>query len=321
MTRYPYPVDIILRYCRQVVLKTADYVRARMRGSDRLELKQIVDNHRVKKSQLNLTTAIDREAEDLAVDSLVKKLGKISSIRQFTIFSEELGIRTFPKSAKEKDSDLIFFIDPIDGTEFIEALQGGWCLMSVYDRRIKETIVAVAGDIFLDRLFWASKDGYAEGLDFTTHSWFRLDGGSNPKDSLEGARVNFLTTKVSRFRAVAKQERLLDAIEKNDGRINLAWGSNMIIQVAAGYADAAVEFAKGFAAYDILPGLFIGSRAGLTILHTETRKPLPQSLDIEQLFQGFLEKPDRPLRTPFVATCNPELANRILDLLHGGSRS
>jgi hypothetical protein len=28
--------------------------------------------------------------------------------------------------------------------------------------------------------------------------------------------------------------------------------------VAADYADVAIEFAKGFATYDILPGLYIG---------------------------------------------------------------
>jgi hypothetical protein len=70
----------------------------------------------------------------------------------------------------------VVFIDPIDGTEFVEALQGGWSLIAVYDRRINDVIAVVAGDIFLDRIYWASHSGYAECLDFITHSWFRLDG-------------------------------------------------------------------------------------------------------------------------------------------------
>ena len=37
------------------------------------------------------------------------------------------------------------------------------------------TIAAVAGDIFLDRLYWAGS-GVAECIDFATHSWFKLDG-------------------------------------------------------------------------------------------------------------------------------------------------
>jgi hypothetical protein len=51
---------------------------------------------------------------------------------------------------------------------------------------------------------------------------------------------------------------LLDALREADGRVNLSWGSNTIIQVTAGYADVAIEFAKGFATYDILPGCISG---------------------------------------------------------------
>jgi integrase len=64
---------------------------------------------------------------------------------------------------------------------------------------------AVAGDIFLDRIYWASQSGYPEGLDFITHSWFRLDGGPTPKTSLQGARINVLTTKVERYREKAPE--------------------------------------------------------------------------------------------------------------------
>ena len=51
---------------------------------------------------------------------------------------------------------------------------------------------------------------------------------------------------------------MLDALREADGRVNLSWGSNTIIQVTAGYADVAIEFAKGFATYDILPGCISG---------------------------------------------------------------
>jgi hypothetical protein len=37
-----------------------------------------------------------------------------------------LGIQTFPKGAREGDADLVVFIDAIDRTEFVEALQDGW---------------------------------------------------------------------------------------------------------------------------------------------------------------------------------------------------
>lgn len=85
-------------------------------------------------------------------------------------------------------------------------------MIAVYDRRSDEVIAAVAGDIFLDRIYWASKSGYPEGLDFITHSWFRLEGGPTPKASLQGARINVLTTKVSRYRALADQTALMNAL-------------------------------------------------------------------------------------------------------------
>jgi myo-inositol-1(or 4)-monophosphatase len=285
-----------------------------MRGENRLNLKCAVADPRLQKSQQNLTKAIDREAEDLILDALHLKLAKLPGVQAYTVFSEELGIRTFPESASENDADLVVFIDPIDGTEFIEALQGGWSLIAVYDRRADEVIAAVAGDIFLDRLYWASKSGYPEGLDFITHSWFRLDGGPAPKTSLQGARVNVLTTKVERYQALSQQTALMNAIREADGRVNLSWGSNTIIQVAAGYADVAIEFAKGFATYDILPGLYIGLKTGLTILDL-SGNPITSKLDLEDIFATFRRDPQRPKRTPFIAAKEPALAEQVLRLL------
>jgi myo-inositol-1(or 4)-monophosphatase len=315
-----YYEEDILRYCRQIVLKAMNHVRATMRGSKRLYLKETIENLDVAKDGLNLTKAVDKEAEDLIIAALSKKFKKIKGINAFTVFSEELGIHTFPEDASEADSDLVIFIDPIDGTEFIESLQGGWCLMAVYDRRANDVIVAVAGDIFLDRLYWATKSGPPEALDFTTHSWFKLDGGPNPKIDLAGARINFLTTKVSRYRSIAKQTRLLDAIKENNGRINLSWGSNLIIQVAAGYADAAVEFTKGFATYDILPGFFIGKKAGLTILDMKGN-PINTTLDIDEIFDTYRRDSTKPKRTKFVAAKEETLARKVLELIDIGDFS
>ena len=230
------------------------------------------------------------------------------------MFSEELGIKTFPEGTSESEANLVVFIDPIDGTEFIEALQGGWSLIAVYDRRTDEVIAAVAGDIFLDRIYWASKSGYPEGLDFITHSWFRLDGGPTPKTSLQGARINVLTTKVERYRALADQTALMNALHDADARVNLSWGSNTIIQVAAGYADVAIEFAKGFATYDILPGLYIGLKTGLTIVDL-SGNPITSKLDLEDIIATFRRDPQHPKRTPFIATKEPALAQQVLKLL------
>jgi myo-inositol-1(or 4)-monophosphatase len=305
---------LVLRYCRQIVMQTMDYVRSRMREEDLPALRRHVANLHVQKSELNPTTAIDQEGEDLILRELARKFPKLPGIRAYTIFSEELGIQTFPAGASESDADLVVFIDPIDGTEFVEALQGGWTLIAVYDRRLNDVLAAVAGDIFLDRLYWASASGYAECLDFITHCWFRLDGGTQPKSTLAGARVNVLTTKVDRYRALSEQTALMDSIREQDGRVNLSWGSNIIIQVAAGYADVAIEFAKGFATYDILPGLYIGLRSGLTILDLDGN-PITSKLDLDEIFAAFRKDATHPKRTPFVAAKNPTLAEQVIRLL------
>ena len=187
-------------------------------------------------------------------------------------------------------------------------------LNTVYDRRSDDVLCAVAGDIFLDRLYWASQSGYPECLDFITHSWFRLDGGQQPKTSLAGARVNVLTTKVDRYRALSEQTALMNAIREADGRVNLSWGSNTIIQVAAGYVDVAIEFAKGFATYDILPGLYLGLKTGLTILDLNGN-PITSKLDLDDIFETFRRNPQKPRRTPFIAAKEPALAEQVLKLL------
>lgn len=306
---------LVLRYCRQIIMQAMDHVRSRMREENLPRLKCRVKNPQLEKSAENPTKAIDQEAEDLILDAHQFKFAKLPGVKAYTVFSEELGIKTFPEGASEADADLVVFVDPIDGTEFVESLQGGWSLIAVYDRRNDEVMATVAGDIFLDRIYWASKSGYAECLDFITHSWFRLDGGLQPKTSLAGARVNVLTTKVDRYRALSEQTALMNAIREADGRVNLSWGSNTIIQVAAGYADVAIEFAKGFATYDILPGLYLAQKAGLTIIDLNG-KPITTKLDLDDIFATFRRNPQKPRRTPFIAAKEPALAEQVLKLLH-----
>lgn len=183
---------LVLRYCRQIIMQAMDYVRSRMRNENLPALKRQVQNVHVEKSEMNPTKAIDQEAEDLILEALQFKFAKLPAVKAYTVFSEELGIQTFPKGASEADADLVVFIDPIDGTEFVEALQGGWSLIAVYDRRENDVIAATAGDIFLDRIYWASMSGYAECLDFITHSWpviLRIDHAVAERNELIGCNV------------------------------------------------------------------------------------------------------------------------------------
>jgi fructose-1,6-bisphosphatase/inositol monophosphatase family enzyme len=96
--------------------------------------------------------------------------------------------------------------------------------------------------------------------------------------------------------------------------VYLSYGSNTIIQVAAGYADVAIEFAKGFATYDILAGFYIGLKTGLTILDLNG-KPITSRVDIDDIFSAFRRDSTRPKRTAFVAAKNLVLAEQVLKLL------
>jgi len=117
---------LVLPYCRQIVMETMDYVRSRMREENLPALRRQVANTHIEKSELNQTKAIDQEAEDLIVEALGRKFAKLPGVKAYAVFSEELGIKTFPEGASEDEADLVVFIDPIDDTEFVEALQGGW---------------------------------------------------------------------------------------------------------------------------------------------------------------------------------------------------
>jgi len=291
-----------------------DRLRGHMRGADRLRLRDTIVTSEETKADTNLTKGIDADIEDLLISGLLRKLPKMIGVDSLAIFSEERGISCLPEGSDPDQAAWVAFVDPVDGTEFVEHLQGGWCLLALYNRADNRVEVAVAGDAFLNRLYWASRSGPPEGLDFVTHSWFKLDGGPAPRKKVAGCRINILTTKVDRFLAVSNQRRLLDKLACEDGRINLAWGSNAIIQVAAGYADAAVEFCKGFAAYDLLPGLFIAEQAGLTVLDT-TGRPLVSTVDVPEIFAAWRTDPKTPKRTKFVVAKEEELAHEIVSLL------
>jgi len=111
-----------------------------------------------------------------------------------------------------------------------------------------------------------------------------------------------------------RQGRLLEAIEKGEGRINLSWGSNLLVQVAAGYADMAIEFMKGFVAYDMPAGVYIADKARLTVLDLDG-SPLSGQIDVDAVFDAFENDSKKLPRQAFVAAKNPELAREVLRLL------
>jgi hypothetical protein len=76
----------------------------------------------------------------------------------------------------------------------------------------------------------------------------------------------------------------------------------------------AIEFTKGFATYDILPGLYVGPKTGLTILDLDGN-PITSKLDLAEIFTAFRKDSTHPKRTPFVAAKDPALAEQVNQLL------
>jgi len=77
--------QLVLRYCRQIIMKTMDHVRGAMRGQNRLHLKQAVADPQLHKSAQNLTKAVDRDAEDLILDGLQQEFAKLPGVKAYTV--------------------------------------------------------------------------------------------------------------------------------------------------------------------------------------------------------------------------------------------
>ena len=58
--------QLVLRYCRQVIMLAMDHIRSRMREENLPALRRCVAQPNVQKSELNLTKAISRAKRDAA---------------------------------------------------------------------------------------------------------------------------------------------------------------------------------------------------------------------------------------------------------------
>jgi myo-inositol-1(or 4)-monophosphatase len=96
------------------------------------------------------------------------------------------------------------------------------------------------------------------------------------------------------------------------GGIGTDFGSVSLCHVAAGFTDATIEFAKGFAIWDLAPGHYILHAAGGTIL-TLDGQPLLLDHGLDTL--ADIAKAMAP-RQKFVAAGKTRLAQQILATLH-----
>ncbi len=207
----------------------------------------------------------------------------------------------------DPDPDLCVLVDPLDTSELAVRGLNGYTQILVYSRALGRPLAAAVGDLFHHFQVYVAAEGEAHVLtqDGDRHP-LRVDGMSVPlRDSLV---TNFLMKPADRFGPLARQTRLLAALSEGRGRIGLDFGSIGLCHVAAGFTDAVVEFAKGFAIWDLAPGAYILNCAGGGV-YDLTGAPI--SLD------GLLTDIGAAMSTrrKFVATRDETLARDILRLI------
>jgi len=120
-----------------------------------------------------------------------------------------------------------------------------------------------------------------------------------------------------RFAPLARQRAFLEALSapsgdgKARGRIGVDFGSVGLCHVAAGFSDAMIEFAKGFAIWDLSPGHYILHAAGGIVIDLDG---VPISLDYHlDSLANIASAMDR--RQKFIAAADATLASGILNTL------
>ena len=222
----------------------------------------------------------------------------------------------------DPDPDLCVLVDPLDTSELAVRALHGYTHVLVYSRGMRRPVAAVVGDIYHHvQLYLAAR--HDDGTDRA--SLVTRDGDSHPMRCGTGTTelsqalvTNYLMRPAERFRPLAGQAGFLEALSRpspdgaSRGRMGVDFGSVSLCHVAAGFTDATLEFAKGFAIWDLAPGHYILHAAGGTTL-TLDGAPLPLDHGLASLTD--IAKAMAP-RQAFIAAATPQLARHILSTLH-----
>jgi fructose-1,6-bisphosphatase/inositol monophosphatase family enzyme len=222
----------------------------------------------------------------------------------------------------DPDPDLCVLVDPLDTSELAVRALNGYTHVLVYSRSLRRPVAAVVGDIYHHvQLYLAAR--HDDGSDRAS---LVIRGGdahamrcdASAQELGDALVTNYLMRPAERFRPLAGQADLLAALSgpsgdgSRRGRIGVDFGSVSLCHVAAGFTDASIEFAKGFAIWDLAPGHYILHAAGGTTL-TLGGDPLPLDRGLDTL--ADIARAMAPRQT-FIAAANPGLARQILNALH-----
>ncbi len=239
------------------------------------------------------------------------------SLSSFVYASEEAEPQVI---GNDPEPDLCVLVDPLDTSELAVRGLHGYTHIMIYSRALARPVVSVVGDIFHHvQLYVGARDNEGEDRAFviTADSAQYALGRQVPKTLPESLITNYLMRPAERFIPLARQGRLIQALSEraadgmSRGRIGVDFGSVGLCHVAAGFTEAMIEFAKGFAIWDLSPGHYILHAAGGVVLDL---KGAPISLDYGLDSLGAIANAMNG-RQKFVAAGSAELAQEILTAL------
>jgi myo-inositol-1(or 4)-monophosphatase len=220
----------------------------------------------------------------------------------------------------DPDPDLVVLVDPLDTSELAVRALHGYTHLLVYSRKLARPIAAIVGDIFHDlRLYTAVHEPDGRDRAYVTLRYGQRRAlAARPTAGLGAALItNYSMRPRERFMPLASQRRFLDALAIQDaagirrGRIGVDFGSIGLCHIAAGQTDGMIEFAKGFAAWDLLPGHYILHAAGGTVLDLNGEPiDLDYGLDTAEHIATVMDS-----RRKFVAAATTRLAHEMLEAL------
>jgi myo-inositol-1(or 4)-monophosphatase len=239
------------------------------------------------------------------------------SLDSFVYASEEADPEVV---GRDGDPDLCVLVDPLDTSELAVRALNGYTHVLAYSRALRRPVAAVIGDIYHHvQLYVAGRD--IEGNDKAyvvtrDDDWFPLS--CRPARPIAECLVtNYLMRPQERFLPLSQRHDFLKALGakssdgKYRGRIGVDFGSVSLCHVAAGFTDVTIEFAKGFAIWDLSPGHYVLSAAGGSVVDLFGE---PLSLDYGLRSLDDIAEAMRTRQT-FVAAGSIERAREIATLL------
>lgn len=224
----------------------------------------------------------------------------------------------------EAEPDLCILVDPLDTSELAVRALNGYTHVMAYSRSLARPIASVVGDIYHHvQLYVASlhEDGQDRAYAITADNVRRQLLPREPKALSESVVTNFLMRPEERFMPLSRKTGLINALDapardgKRRGRIGLDFGSVSLCHVATGFTDAVIEFAKGFAVWDLAPGHYILTAAGGVVVDLDGEPiPLDYRLSSEANIAAAMDQRQR-----FVAAGSAQLANEIVCALRDDS--